>query len=64
MFKLNDEEKASLVMLMISSIFIMICTYYDKGTITYKNITSIIIIILITLSITAIHIYAGRKCDK
>ena len=64
MFKLSEEEKASIIMLMISCLFILICTYYDKGTITYKNITSSIIIILVTILIGIIHIYTGRKCDK
>lgn len=64
MFKLSEEEKASMIMLMISCLFILICAYYDKGTITYKNITSSIVIILITLLIGVIHIYTGRKGDR
>lgn len=64
MFKLSEEEKASVILLMVSCLFILVCAYYDKGTITYKNITSSVIIILITLLIAVIHVYTGRKCDK
>lgn len=64
MFKLSTEEKTSTTLMMITWLYVSICMYFDKGTITYKNISFTIIALLVSLIISVLNIYFCRKYDK
>lgn len=64
MIKLNEAEKTSTIMTILSCLFISIGSYFEKDYRTYKNLSLSIIIILIGIIISIINIYICRKYDK